>query len=61
MSSDEPTTERLRSTFAERAEKEAERAEEAAEPAAKRAHSRRADKAQYLEEKLSEQAEADRE
>ena len=57
----EEDPERLREIFAERADEEAERAEGAPEPAAQRAHSRRAQKAHYLEEKLAEQAEADRE
>ena len=57
----EPDTERLRAVFAERADQEAEAAEEAPEEAAQRAHARRAQKASYLEEKLAEQAEADRE
>jgi hypothetical protein len=57
----EPDTERLRAVFAERADQEAEAAEEAPEEAAQRTHARRAQKASYLEEKLAEQAEADRE
>ena len=60
MTPDEPTTEQLRAEFAARAEDEAARAEEAGEPAERRAHARRADKAAYLEEKLAEQADADR-
>ena len=60
MSRDEQERDRLRESFARRAETEAERAEEADEPSAERAHARRADKAAYLEEKLAEQAEADR-
>jgi hypothetical protein len=61
MSPEEPTTEQLRAIFAERAGEEAERAEDASEDEAQRAHARRAEKASYLEEKLAEQAEADRE
>ncbi|HEY3019485.1 MAG TPA: hypothetical protein VGJ32_04790 [Solirubrobacteraceae bacterium] len=60
MVPDEPTTERLREAFAERADEEAARADDAEEPAARRTHARRADKAAYLEDKLSEQADADR-
>jgi len=57
----EPEPERLREIFAERAEEEAERAEEAPEEDAARTHARRAEKSAYLEEKLADQAEADRE
>jgi hypothetical protein len=59
MVPDEPTTDRLRAVFAERAGQEAARADEADEPAERRAHARRADKAAYLEGKLAEQADAD--
>ncbi|TML99086.1 MAG: hypothetical protein E6G10_20675 [Actinobacteria bacterium] len=60
MVPEEPTPEERRAEFAERAEDEAARADEAEEPAERRAHARRAEKAAYLEDKLAEQAEADR-
>jgi hypothetical protein len=56
----DPTTEQLRAVFAERAESEAERADDAEQPAEERTHARRADKAEYLKDKLREQSEADR-
>lgn len=57
---DHPTTEELRAVQAEREEAERERADEAADPREERTHSRRADRAAYLREKLDEQAESER-
>jgi hypothetical protein len=59
MTPDEPTTQELRSIFAERASEEAERAEEADGEPERRTHARRSEKAAYLEEKLTEQAESE--
>jgi hypothetical protein len=52
-------SERLRREQADRAEQESELAEESDSPEGRRAHERRADKAEYLREKLQEQSEAD--
>ena len=54
-------TEQLRAVFSERAEREAAEADDAVEPEAERTHARRAQKAQYLEEKLAEQAKSEAE
>jgi len=43
----------------EKAREERRRAEEANEPSAEKAHDRRADRADYLREKLAERAEAE--
>ena len=58
MRDDDDDTERLRKIQRERAEQEAELAEEADTPSERRAHERRSDKAEYLREKLEEQADA---
>jgi hypothetical protein len=55
----DPTTEELRAVQRERAEDERDRAAEADSEADERAHERRAAKADYLAEKLAEQADAD--
>lgn len=60
MSPEEPTTQELRALFSERAESEAERAETAEEEAARLAAERRSQKASYLEDKLAEQEESER-
>jgi hypothetical protein len=57
----EPTTEELRAVQQERAANERERATESESEADKRAHARRASKADYLASKLKEQTEADQE
>ena len=54
----DPPTGELRALQSERADTERMRALEAAEPAEEQAHRRRAEKAEYLAEKLDEQAEA---
>ena len=56
---DEPTTEQLRAIQARRVGEEAERAQEAEDAEAQRAHERRAERAAYLRDRLTEQAEAD--
>ncbi len=61
MPDDFPTTEELRAVQVERSEEEKSRADEAVaegDRAANRAHGRRAERAEYLAEKLDEQAEA---
>ena len=61
MPDDFPTTEELRAVQVERSAEEKSRADEAVQegdPAANRAHGRRAERAEYLAEKLDEQAEA---
>jgi hypothetical protein len=55
----DPTTEGMRLEQIERAARERERADEADEKAAEKAHGRRADKADYLREKLAERAKAE--
>lgn len=55
---DEKETERLREEQRRRARREEELAKAADEPDEREAHERRADKADYLREKLEEQAEA---
>jgi hypothetical protein len=59
MTPDEPTTQELRAIFSARSAEEADRADDARGEAERRAHARRSDKAAYLEEKLSEQAESE--
>jgi hypothetical protein len=55
----EPTTQELRAIQARRATDESEMAETADKPEDERAHSRRAERAAYLRDKLDDQAEAD--
>jgi hypothetical protein len=55
---DEEETERLREEQRHRVRREGELAETADQPDERRAHERRADKADYLREKLDEQADA---
>ena len=55
----DPKTEELRRDQIERAREERTRADGAEEPAAEEAHARRADKADYLREKLAERADAE--
>jgi hypothetical protein len=55
----DPKTEELRLDQIERARRERSRADEAEEPSAEEAHARRADKADYLREKLAERAQAE--
>jgi hypothetical protein len=55
----DPTTEGMRLDQIERASREKARAEEAEEVEAEKAHGRRADKADYLREKLAERAKAE--
>jgi hypothetical protein len=55
---DDKETERLREEQRRRARREEELAETADEPDARHAHERRAEKADYLREKLEEQADA---
>ena len=55
----DPTTEGMRLDQIERAAREKEQAREADEAAAEEAHGRRAEKADYLREKLTERAQAE--
>ena len=55
---DEPTTQELRALQADREEAERERAADADLPQEKQAAQRRAEKAAYLRDKLTEQEEA---
>ena len=55
---DDPPTEEMRAVQAERVEEERRRAAEADEPEGQRTHERRAERADYLREKLDEQAES---
>jgi hypothetical protein len=55
---DQSETERLRAAQERRARQELEEAEHATEDQERQAHERRADKAAYLRDKLSEQAKA---
>jgi hypothetical protein len=55
---DEEETERLRAEQRQRARREGELAQTTDQPDERRAHERRADKADYLREKLDEQADA---
>ena len=57
---EEPTTEELRVEQSHREAAERERAEEAPTEEATEQHERRAEKADYLREKLDERAEAER-
>ena len=59
MSDDDyPTTEELRVVQRSKVREEAERARDADDKAEERTHGRRADKAEYLAEKLAKQKEA---
>ena len=55
----DPTTEGMRLDQIERARQEKARAETAEEEAEEKAHARRAEKADYLREKLAERAKAE--
>ena len=55
----DPTTEGMRLDQIERARREKQRADAAEEAAAEKSHARRADKADYLREKLAERAKAE--
>jgi len=55
----DPTTEGMRLDQIERASHEKQRAEAAEEEAAEKSHARRAEKADYLREKLAERAKAE--
>ena len=55
---DDPPTEEMRAVQADRVEAERRRAAEAEEPEEVRTHERRAERADYLREKLDEQAES---
>ena len=55
----DPKTDEMRLDQIERVRRERERAQEAPEEAAEKAHGRRADKADYLREKLDERAKAE--
>jgi hypothetical protein len=57
MAEEPNDSERLREAQAERSRREAELAEEAPSQEERDMHARRADKAEYLHEKLEEQAE----
>jgi hypothetical protein len=57
---DEPTTQELRALQDTRVSEERRRAREAEESADERTHERRADKADYLREKLAERERAER-
>ena len=63
MSGDEPSTDELRALQEERAQAERDRARRAADTGeipAVRAHDRRAERAEYLREKLDQRAESER-
>ena len=55
----DPTTEGMRLDQIERGSREKQRAEAAEEEAAEKSHARRAEKADYLREKLAERAKAE--
>jgi hypothetical protein len=55
----DPKTDELRLEQIERVRQEKARADDALEPAAEKAHDRRADKADYLREKLAERGKAE--
>jgi hypothetical protein len=55
----DPTTEGMRLDQIEQARREKQRAREAEEAAEEKSHERRADKADYLREKLAERAKAE--
>ncbi len=57
---EDPTTQELRLSELQRVREEKERAEEAPTPEATEQHERRAEKADYLRQKLEERAEAER-
>ena len=57
---EEPKTGELRQSQAHKVAEERELAERAEEPAEERQHSRRADKASYLKEKLAERERSER-
>jgi hypothetical protein len=56
MGPDEPSTEKLRAIFSDRAEEEAGRAADAEDEPERHTHERRAEKAAYLKDKLEERA-----
>jgi hypothetical protein len=58
--SEKPTTQQLRLSQLRREQAERERAEKGVSPADTGTHTRRADKATYLREKLEQRAEAER-
>lgn len=58
MSAEQPKTEELKALQVERAAEERDAADAANDTAEARAHARRADKAEYLADKLDDQAEA---
>ena len=58
MTPDESDTQRLRAIFSDRAEEEAEAADEATEEHEAHTHERRSERAEYLKDKLAEQAES---
>ena len=55
----DPKTDEMRLDQIQKARQEKKRAEEANEPSAEQAHERRADRADYLREKLAERARAE--
>ena len=55
----DPRTDELRLEQVQRAKREEDRARDADQEAAERAHERRADKAEYLREKLAERGRAE--
>jgi hypothetical protein len=55
----DPKTDEMRLDQIEKAREEKKRAEEANEPSAEQAHERRADRADYLREKLAERGRAE--
>ena len=57
---EDPTTQELRLAELQRAKEERDRAEEAPTEDAAEQHDRRAEKAEYLRQKLEERAEAER-
>jgi hypothetical protein len=61
MSDDELTTQEMKAVQSERAQREAVEADEAELPEDERAHQRRSDKAAYLRDKLTDQAESQEE
>ena len=60
MAEDEPKTGELRQTQEHKVIEERELAEGAEQPAEERQHQRRADKAEYLKEKLAERERSER-
>ena len=60
MTEEEPKTGELRQTQEHKITEERKLADDASEPAEERQHSRRADKAAYLKEKLAERERAER-